>query len=159
MVLNDGILQNIDKNYDDIILITHFVNPHMFWFKYPKEILNNTDLIELEIKIQKYVSAVYPKHRQRFNSSDNNNAYAPCVDDIVAVLNCGWNKWVRASVEKVNENNGKIKNIVLWSIDHGVPLVSSLEYIVPLDDVSLSKAITNVVYLGGLYKSIPVEYV
>lgn len=94
-----------------IIRITHFVNPHQFYFKYEDELFDPA-LIELENKIHMYATA----ERKQQSST---KSWEFKKGDNVAVLSKAWTKWIRAEIDEIVEKlNGEIE-YTLWSIDHG----------------------------------------
>lgn len=89
------------------IQITHFVNPHLFYFKTAK---SSEQLVKLENRIVDEV---------KNTPSDKN--FRPEKGDIVAFLNRGkhLDKWIRAIVDHISEFTTKEARYILWAIDYG----------------------------------------
>lgn len=98
-----------DDEYN--IRITHFVNPHQFYFKYEDDLFDPA-LIELEKQIHMCATA---KRKQQSSTK----SWELKKGDKVAVLSKAWTKWIRAEIDEIVEKlNGEIE-YTLWSIDHG----------------------------------------
>lgn len=103
---------NIVAGTSPIIIITHTINPHRFWFKYEDSVLNgNAPLEQLEIELQKHASLL--NQRQLYQSG-----YEPEIGDLVVVKHLSWSKWIRARVDTIHVVSTGTK-FVLWAIDHG----------------------------------------
>lgn len=93
------------------IAITHYINPHVFWFRYESEIINNEELTALETHIAKHIAT----------TSSGDNIYRPRPNEIVAVMQLG--KWIRAKVIQVTAattgGTASPDHFTLWAIDHG----------------------------------------
>ena len=100
-------LTNMDSNQKTrTIVLTHYINPHMFWFKYEYHLLENIPLQSLELKIKNYAA------------EQSLDAFEPKVGQIVAFMNATWQKWIRVRVDMIPEGlDGHI--YILWAIDHG----------------------------------------
>jgi hypothetical protein len=64
----------------DPIRITHYINPHMFWFKYEIENhLGNPDLFDLECKLNIH-------YRKEAANKYGNQQYKPKLDEVCIVF-------------------------------------------------------------------------
>jgi hypothetical protein len=88
------------------IRITHFVNPHLFYYKLDEF---NADLDNLEEEILNELTD---------NTCETNN-FQPESGDVVAFLHKRWSKWIRVVVDKVLECTTADAVYVLWAIDYG----------------------------------------
>lgn len=94
------------------IRITHYINPHLFWFKLQSSYLYNEELFNLETSLQNHAqhllrSRQYAQH-----------GYRPELYEIAMAMHKTTNKWIRVKIESVGENlDGMV--YVLWAIDHG----------------------------------------
>lgn len=90
----------------DNIIITHYVNPHMFWFKYQKDARSEEILILLNEKLQKYVLDNVRKHEP----------YSPRIGEIILCYN--GEQWIRGKVDQ-RLTNPKETKFIVWAIDYG----------------------------------------
>lgn len=100
------------KNDFQNILITHIINPHMFWFRYDSLNKANDVLYQIEKRLLKYVYntsaiAAFPTGYEAKNG------------EIVLVQRNI--KWIRAMIDYTIKNNdaNKYKEYIVWSIDDG----------------------------------------
>lgn len=96
------------------ILITHFINPHLFWFKYESDVVVNVNkpLQDLEHELAEHVAAL--KKRSLYNSG-----YEPERGEHVALMHLTWKKWIRVRVDNTIECMSTGKKFSLWATDHG----------------------------------------
>ncbi|XP_031636550.1 putative ATP-dependent RNA helicase TDRD12 [Contarinia nasturtii] len=130
------------------IEITHIINPHLFWFEYKNIKLTNAGEIEDALK-------KYAKENGDTKSADKSNGRYRC-EPVVAVFSCSMKKWIRANVEATDEPL-KPNEIILWAMDYGYPIKSTLDLVLILD-IKLKKICyttpSNVVK-GGIYQIMP----
>lgn len=136
----------IDRNIK--IHITHFVNPHCFFFKLDIQ-LHNLPLYEIEGSL-----AV---HAKNIISKQSNNRYTPKIGEIVGAYVITWNKWIRAQVRTISPERLNYQYI-LWAIDHGKRVETIDKFLVPLPDAIKNKSIDSV-YQGSIRSYGPAENV
>lgn len=93
------------------IFISDFLNPHCFFFKFYDEKFNE----QLKLFENDLSEHAWAKRRNLVTS------FEPKLNDIIAVYNISWSKWVRAVVKEVSVYFPGQEGIqyVLWAIDHG----------------------------------------
>lgn len=132
------------------IEITHFINPHQFWYKIAGK-SNESQKIALEHRLSEFAKRCYNE-----NCAKNFDAKIS-VSDYVAVFYLNEKKWIRATVDKFNPSEG---SMVLWADDYGIPMECSRNLVISLDD-ELKRLCLNTkvhVYQAGIYGVIPVSY-
>lgn len=132
----------------DLIRITHYINPHMFWFKYETSFFGKSKLLELDSKLQQYYC--------EDNDVLSNRKYEPQIDEMVGVFNFSWNRWIRAKVDYIIEGISAPPKYILWAIDYGVPLETNLRWIRQLPE-ELAREQNDSVCFGGLSNIVPAE--
>ncbi|KAG4068685.1 hypothetical protein HA402_002376 [Bradysia odoriphaga] len=143
-------MNSIRKN--DKILLTYYVNPHHFYFKYKEDALGEEKLAELNKEIEQYV------HRHIENRHWQN--YSPQIGEIVLchyISDCVY-KWIRTRVDyKLNYNK---EMFVLWAIDYGFPIETDGRLIRPIEADELRVVYEGLIFKGGLFEIVPstVEY-
>lgn len=131
-----------------LIYITHFFNPHHFWFKYVDENESNqVELCELDAKIHQYATKCRPSKKLSWR-----------IGDIIAAYNVTWNKWVRGKVENVIEVENGTPRYLLWAIDYGLPMNVIAIYTSPLPK-ELAEFKSCSVYEGCSYGIMPATQV
>lgn len=103
------------------IYITHFENPHCFYFKFDRD-LHDIELQSLEDEITKYA-------RCKFNENTPANWSKCDIGDTVAAYETTWGKWVRA---KVRSNLKDLECYQLWAVDHGRIFRTAYKNVIPL---------------------------
>lgn len=129
------------------INITHVINPHLFWFKNCLD--SNPDLERLEKEFKEYVKA-HPNMKATKNRAQLLN------ETIVLVYMVSERKWIRAEVDiDLNEE------VIVWSIDYGVPLKISFDLVVFLNGDLKQKCATiqTNVFRAGVANILPAEAV
>lgn len=91
------------------IIITHYINPSMFWFK--NQLSDSMQLLSHETEIQEFA-------RHSVAKSIFSDGYQPVVGEIVLLKNFFMDKWVRCKVDDVIEFSG-IPEYTVWLIDYG----------------------------------------
>lgn len=136
---------------DDAIRITHFINPHMFWYKPEAAYVHNLEEKRYQLKIDEYCE-------QHFRRANSDRYYDGYPGEVVAVLDFDRNKWCRCVLDEISEDRNGEKRYHLWAIDDGVPIQSSTRYINPLPDHLISEA-TSKVKRGSIKNVLPSECV
>lgn len=122
-----------------LIEITHFVNPHLFWFKYKKQDLSFQEKIKsFETRLANNIPV---KHPERIKT-----------DDVIALNWISKNKWIRVNV--LARENPKL---IVWAIDYGIPIITTFDLIAKLDsDLEREcRATESPVSMGGVYGILP----
>ncbi|XP_058453909.1 uncharacterized protein LOC131431946 [Malaya genurostris] len=138
-----------DQDFD-LIRITHYINPHNFWFKHESAYLFNAEEQNFQMEVNKFCEMTYGR------GNINCGVYTPKQKgELVAVFYFQLSRWIRAEVDEImQELNGQI-NCNLWAIDEGVPVKSSCQYIKPLPE-RFGCAETSVKH-GGIELILPAE--
>lgn len=133
------------------IRITHFINPHVFWYKPVSAYVHNLDERRFQLAVDEYCET-------NFRPSNGEREYDVLPGEMVAVLDFDRNKWCRCVVDGVLEEDNGQKRYILWAIDDGVPLQSSSRYVNPLPEKFLSEMTTKV-KRGAVKNLLPSEYI
>lgn len=88
------------------ILITHYINPSLFWFK--KQSVDCQTFFTYESDLQKFAEL----------SAANVAMHRAAVGEIVLVKSLSQKKWVRCRVENITQFSGVLEYTV-WLIDYG----------------------------------------
>lgn len=99
-------IRKIDK-----IIITYYVNPHHFYFRYEDDSCAENALNIINNKIEKYVN----RHIEKRHS----NYYLPKIGEIVLchyISDCVY-QWIRARVDAKLTYDKEI--FILWAVDYG----------------------------------------
>ncbi|XP_053695882.1 uncharacterized protein LOC128743352 [Sabethes cyaneus] len=134
----------------DLIRITHYINPHNFWFKQETAYLFNAEDQNFQMEVNEYCEVTFGR------GNVSSGIYTPRrKGELVAVFYIQLTRWVRAEVDDIMEElNGQV-HCNLWIIDEGVPLKTCCRYIKPLPE-KFAEVKTNVKH-GGLEKILPAE--
>uniref|UniRef100_A0A1Q3EW10 RNA helicase n=1 Tax=Culex tarsalis TaxID=7177 RepID=A0A1Q3EW10_CULTA len=136
---------------DEAIRITHYINPHMFWYKPESAYVHNLEEKRFQLKIDEYC-------QQHFRRASSDSYYDGFPGEVVAVLDFDRNKWCRCVVDEIIEDGNREKRYILWAIDDGAPIQSSSRFINPLPDDLTSEA-TIKVKRGSIKNVLPSECV
>lgn len=110
--MNKSKSQNyIDNENNDLIRITHFVNPHNFYYKIDEGFLNE-DLMKLENQLRLHGIDWMKKHRDV-------TEFKPKVGETVGLLHQPWNKYIRVVIDSIAEFMHHENKYILWAIDYG----------------------------------------
>ncbi|XP_055315370.1 suppressor of Mek1-like [Sitodiplosis mosellana] len=132
------------------IKITHFVNPHFFFFTWVRDEGFNEELKVLEDKITNIarVNAADMK-------ADDSTVTGTKLGDMVGVFLPNWNKWIRASIKK-KDGEGSTERFGVWAIDYGYPLVSKASHIIKLPASFKGMFLkSNNIFTGGIENIMP----
>lgn len=99
----------MDNSAEVAIKITHYINPHQFYFKFddgPSEFE-----LQGQTRLDEYCNKQWDLNRNHELKKNN----------IVAAYVPAWNKWVRAVIDDVLQYNYSASetNYVLWAMDEG----------------------------------------
>lgn len=132
------------------IEITHFINPHLFWYKIAGK-SNESQKAAIEHKFLEFAKQCYNQ-----NCAKNFDAKIS-VSDYVAVYYLNEKKWIRATVDKFDPSEG---SMILWADDYGFPMDCSRNLVISLDD-ELKQLCFNTkvhVYQAGIHGIMPASY-
>ncbi|XP_055532468.1 putative ATP-dependent RNA helicase SoYb [Wyeomyia smithii] len=107
---------------DATIRITHYINPHMFWYKPVSAYVHNLEEKRFQLAIDEYCE-------ENFRQANADRDYDAFPGETVAVLDFDRNKWCRCIVDEVLQSKDNEKRYRLWAIDDGVPIQSSAQYV------------------------------
>lgn len=102
-------MNSIRKN--DKIILTYYINPHHFYFKYKKDAVGEQRLAEINDSVENYVR----RHIEKRPSTN----YSPQIGEIVLchyISDCVY-KWVRARVDFKLQYDKEV--FIIWAIDYG----------------------------------------
>lgn len=140
-----------DLDTSEFVEITHFINPHVFWLR--KRNIVDHEFAAIESEMQQYALRQHEKLvlTRRRNQIDRGAR--------VAVYFVAWKKWLRCDVDVID---AKCERCILWAIDYGFPLQSSIELMVLIENHRLAQkcsdrimkvAISSVVPWKGVSRS------
>nr|XP_036221458.1 uncharacterized protein LOC106615786 isoform X2 [Bactrocera oleae] len=133
----------------EIISITHFINPHLFWYH---KIDACSDDYRTIHQIEKELGEFY-NNRQGCAQAIRR----PELNALVAVKFLAWNKLIRARVDHIASFGKNVKEgqFIMWAIDYGFPFQTKADQIFRLPN----KLTTPVDYIrcGGLANVVPAE--
>lgn len=136
-----------NRNDKELIHITHFVNPHHFWFKFIDD--NQDDLNDLDARIHAHATHLRKRNQKNMNWN---------IGDVIAAYHFPWNKWVRCKVENKIEVLEGTPKYYLWAIDYGTPLEVIGMHTTLLPD-ELANVNIQAVHEGSIYGIMPAEQV
>ncbi|XP_053950471.1 uncharacterized protein LOC128858325 isoform X2 [Anastrepha ludens] len=137
------------EKHKEIISITHFINPHLFW--YHKIDACNVDYRTI-LEIEKELAEYYRNHQAWTQALRHPKKHA-----MVAVKFLAWNKIIRARVDHVAAFGKNVVGgeFVMWAVDYGFPFQTKADQIYRLPE----KLTTHVNYIrpGGLVNILPAD--
>ncbi|XP_058826646.1 putative ATP-dependent RNA helicase SoYb [Topomyia yanbarensis] len=134
---------------DSTIRITHYINPHMFWYKPVSAYVHNLEEKRFQLAIDEYCE-------ENFREASADRNYEAFPGETVAVLDFDRNKWCRCVVDEVIEGKDGDKRYSLWAIDDGVPIQSSSQYVNLLPQ-KFSSDVSSKVKRGAIKNVLPSE--
>ncbi|XP_031638553.1 putative ATP-dependent RNA helicase SoYb [Contarinia nasturtii] len=124
-----------------MIQITHFVNPHKFFYKRKQDEGFDKQLDDMEVKIK---GTVCKKNEHEEIE----------IGDTVGVFMKDWNKWIRGIVKEKYQNG----SAHIWAIDYGVPYITPLVKLVKLPPMyAKMNGKYQRIHVGGIINCIPAE--
>ncbi|XP_055644302.1 putative ATP-dependent RNA helicase SoYb [Toxorhynchites rutilus septentrionalis] len=136
-------------NDNDLIRITHYINPHNFWFKHDSAYLYNAEEQKFLLELNEYCESTYTRGKIA-------ESYIPHRQgELVAVFYFQQARWIRAEVDEIQQELGGQIHCNLWAIDEGIPVRTNCRYIKPLPERFAGMS-TNVRH-GGLEGILPAE--
>uniref|UniRef100_A0A8D8GEU7 (northern house mosquito) hypothetical protein n=1 Tax=Culex pipiens TaxID=7175 RepID=A0A8D8GEU7_CULPI len=141
-----------NQEQDNQIRITHYINPHNFWFKQESAYLFNGEEQNFQEALNKFCDETYGR------GNIGSAIYTPKkVGETVAVYYFQLARWIRAHVDAIFPDLSGQVQCNLWALDEGVPVKTSVRYIKPLPErFGLGGAPTTVMR-GGLRGVLPAE--
>lgn len=130
------------------INITHVVNPHRFWFIHEGSSEKNAQ--DIECALEKYVM----ENGDRIKISDSEKCRS---ESCVGVFLQSKQKWIRAQIDSVDEECLENNEVLVWAIDYGYPIKTTIDLVVILSTGLKNRCITtstNVIQ-GGIYGIMP----
>ncbi|XP_058456737.1 uncharacterized protein LOC131434110 [Malaya genurostris] len=134
---------------DATIRITHYINPHMFWYKPVSAYVHNLEEKRFQLAIDEYCE-------ENFRQASADRDYDAFHGETVAVLDFDRNKWCRCVVDEVFEGKDGEKQYNLWAIDDGVPIQSSSRFVNLLPQ-KFSSDMSSKVKRGAIKNVLPSE--
>lgn len=121
-----------DPGRPEFVEITHFINPHVFWLRKCNNVDHEFEGIESEL--QQYAMCQQKKLvlMRRKRQIDRGSR--------AAVYFVAWKKWLRCDVDVID---AKCERCILWAIDYGFPLQSSIELMVLIEDHRMAQNCTD----------------
>ncbi|XP_053670792.1 uncharacterized protein LOC128721099 [Anopheles nili] len=114
------------------IRVTHYINPHCFWYK--PETAYMQDLAQAQF------SAVLDEHCERMYGNryevirQPQDAKVPLPGELVALRCNQLGRWIRCEMEELVVDLSDTAWYQLWALDEGFPVKSGTKYIRPLPD-------------------------
>lgn len=128
--------------------ITHFINPHVFWYRKCNHI--DREFVHYENDLQQYAL----RERERLSSQSNSQREAIKCGDRVVVYFVEWSKWLRCSVDVVDCHYEKC---ILWAIDYGIPIQSTIKSVVPIANHQLAHMSTGRIAKAAICNALPLR--
>ncbi|XP_065362954.1 putative ATP-dependent RNA helicase SoYb [Calliphora vicina] len=129
---------------DHRITVTHFINPHLFWYKAigaPDEQFHVLSVFEQTL-VELYK-----------NKPSCDNFLRPEIGDKVACNFIAWNKYIRAEI--LQKAEFQQEEYIVWAIDYGFPLLTKKEHLRNLPS-NLQLDIGHI-QIGGIENIYPAE--
>ncbi|KAL9886538.1 uncharacterized protein ACN427_012402 isoform 1-T2 [Glossina fuscipes fuscipes] len=123
---------------ENSIVVTHFINPHLFWYH------KADDFHELH-EIEEQLQLIHNNQARDFN-------YHPKLHEKIAVKFVAWNKIIRA---EILGEAGWQKEFIVWALDYGFPFRTKEEYVLRLS-TKMTRQIDHI-RCGGLANILPAE--
>lgn len=132
------------------IEITHFINPHLFWYKIAGK-SNESQKTVIEQKLSAFAKRYYSEYCAK------NVDTKISVNDNVGVYYLNEQKWIRAIVDEFDRLE---ESMVLWAEDYGIPMKCSRNLVISLDDElqQLFSENSAEVYQAGIFGVMPASY-
>lgn len=139
-----------ERDNDDLIRITHYINPHNFWFKHESAYLYNADEQEFQLELIEFCENTFGR------GNITSGVYKPTqIGELVAVFYFQLGRWTRAKIDEIQQDLSGEVMCNVWAIDEGVPIKTSCRYLKPLP-ARFGKMPSTVKH-GGLKGILPAE--
>ncbi|KAM7346644.1 uncharacterized protein ACRADG_006487 isoform 2-T2 [Cochliomyia hominivorax] len=129
---------------DHSVAVTHFINPHLFWYKTIKA--PDEQFHVLTVCEQKLLE-LYK------NKPLCDNFMNPQIGDKVAVNFIAWNKFIRAKI--LEKAEFQQEEYIVWAMDYGFPLLTKKDHLRTLP--SNLQVDANHIKVGGIANIYPAE--
>ncbi|XP_058118239.1 uncharacterized protein LOC131289119 [Anopheles ziemanni] len=121
---------------DNTVRITHYINPHCFWYKPEASYLPNHHEKQYMQKFNEDCEREFANRGYRgFSYSPNSELK---VGDMVAQRNKEFQRWIRCEVDAVLIDLSGAVWLHLWAVDEGLPIKSYDEPIQPLPEAYIN---------------------
>lgn len=135
---------------NDLIRITHYINPHNFWFKHESAYLFNAEEQEFQMELIEFCETTFGR------GNITSGVYKPTqIGELVAVFYFQLGRWTRAKIDEIQQDLSGEVMCNVWAIDEGVPIKTSCRYIKPLP--ARFGNMPSAVKHGGLRGVLPAE--
>lgn len=128
-----------------LVTITHFINPHLFWFKTVES--DRAEHVHVLKSIEDTLDQLFK------NKPLCDNQLRPQIGDKVAVNFIAWNKYIRAEI--LQKAEFQQEEYIVWAIDYGFPLLTKKDYLRYLP-TNLSNNLGHI-QMGGISGIYPAE--
>ncbi|XP_052861723.1 uncharacterized protein LOC128268618 isoform X2 [Anopheles cruzii] len=115
------------------ITVTHYINPHCFWYKPNAACMPENEQYEFSVKLNDKCEVLYGGQYILAQTVKGPNV-AEIPGNVVAVYNTVQQYWNRCVVDEVIICIGNKRIYRLWALDEGIPIQSSPEYVRPLPE-------------------------
>uniref|UniRef100_A0A182K322 RNA helicase n=1 Tax=Anopheles christyi TaxID=43041 RepID=A0A182K322_9DIPT len=132
------------------IFITHYVNPHHFWYKPFHPGSKKKQQKQLQDEIDEYCEQHY--------MDVSIGHYEPVFGEVVAFYDPSIARWTRCSVDGLKLDGKGTQRFRLWSIDEGCPKVVCIEQLRPLPGHFHDRS-TSTVKRGAIKNIFPAQCV
>ncbi|KAI8126831.1 putative ATP-dependent RNA helicase BoYb [Lucilia cuprina] len=129
---------------DHSITVTHFINPHLFWYK---AIGSPDEQFHVLSTFEQSLVELYK------NKPSCDNFLRPQIGDKVAVNFIAWNKYIRAEI--LQKAEFQQEEYIVWALDYGFPLLTKKEHLRMLPS-NLQVDIGHI-QVGGIANIYPAE--
>uniref|UniRef100_A0AAG5D3B8 RNA helicase n=1 Tax=Anopheles atroparvus TaxID=41427 RepID=A0AAG5D3B8_ANOAO len=140
---------------DNIVIITHYINPHCFWYKSETAYIPHHEQRQFLEEFNEYCNRVFGYGREQSERAWYNQIERPKVGDLVAQHNKELHRWIRCEVEDILVDLSGVVWYQLWAMDEGLPIKSVKEDIRPLPEAYTSHS--GHAKRGGLKNILPTE--
>uniref|UniRef100_A0A182PLB1 RNA helicase n=1 Tax=Anopheles epiroticus TaxID=199890 RepID=A0A182PLB1_9DIPT len=138
-------------NMENQIFITHYVNPHKFWYKPFHPGSKKKQQKQLQDALDEYCE-------QHYLHQVNSIPYEPIFGEVVVFYDPSLARWIRCSVSGLKYDAKGQQMCRLWLIDDGYPKVVGVELLRPLP-ASFQDKSTSSVQRGAIKNVFPARCV
>lgn len=116
--------------FDNVIHITHYINPHCFYYKPETAYIEEHEQTKFAAIFNEYCETEYG---MRYDTGRDPEPWKlPKPGDLVAMRSNQLERWIRCEVEDIAVDLNQTVWYYMWAIDEGFPIKSSHKYIRPL---------------------------
>ncbi|KFB43731.1 AGAP013527-PA-like protein [Anopheles sinensis] len=117
---------------DNTVRITHYINPHCFWYKPEASYLPNHHQKQYMQKFNEDCEREFANRKYKGFGYKPNSGLK--VGDMVAQRNKEFQRWIRCEVDAVVADLSGDVWLHLWALDEGLPIKSFDEPVQPLPE-------------------------